>query len=293
MRFKNLLYYFYILDKQKMIYKFLSAVFLLALFSCTNSSSDYDKSLPVPKVNNIPAPASIMFKVDAVYPHDPAAFTQGLEFHKGKFYEGTGEWGTSNLRIVNIKTGKVEKDYLIPDSLIFGEGITVFNGKIYQLTWQNNKIFVYNLDDISHPVETLKWNRQGWGATNDGKNIIISDGSSNLYFVEPDENKKEMKINKILTVADNMGEVDSLNELELINGFIYANRWLTNDIVKIDTSNGHVVGKMNLTGLLHQYDPAAKTNSDAVLNGIAYDSTTKKLYITGKYWPRMFEMQLQ
>jgi len=275
-----------------MIYKLLLGICLLLVFSCHNSSTpDYDNSLPVAK--SIPPPAAIMFKVDAVYPHDPKAYTQGLEFYNGKLYEGTGEWGTSNLRITDIKTGKVEKDYLIPDSSVFGEGITIFHNKIYQLTWQNNKIFVYNLDNISHPIDTLSWNTQGWGATNDGTNIIISDGSSKLYFVQPDESKKNMKINKVLTVRNNIGEVDSLNELELINGYVYANRWLTNDIVKIDTSNGYVVGKIDLTGLLQQYDPGVKTNSDAVLNGIAYDSTTKKLYITGKYWPRMFEVTLQ
>jgi glutamine cyclotransferase len=275
-----------------MIHKFLLGVSLLFFISCNNTSSpDYDSSLPMSKVNNIPAPTPIMFKVEAVYPHDPNAFTQGLEFYKGKMYEGTGELGTSNLRIVNVKTGMVEKNFLIPDTSIFGEGITIFKNKIYQLTWQNNKIFVYNLDDISHPVDTLKWNRQGWGATNDGNNIIISDGSSKLYFVTPDLRKKEMKINKILTVADNRGEVDSLNELELINGYVYANRWLTNDIVKIDTANGNVVGDMNFTGLLQQYDPEVKVSGDAVLNGIAYDSTTKNIYITGKDWPKMFEMK--
>lgn len=280
--------------KLKMIQKIVAAALVLLLFSCNNSSSpDYDNSLPVPKINNIPAPANIMFKVDAVYPHDPKAFTQGLEFYKGKLYEGTGEWGTSNLRVVDIKTGTVEKNHLITDSLVFGEGITIFKNKIYQLTWTNNKIFVYNVDNFEKPVDTLKWSRQGWGATNDGKNIIISDGSSHLYFVQPDVNKKEMKINKILTVADNKGEVDSLNELELINGYIYANRWLTNNIVKIDTSNGYVVGEMNLSGLLNQYDPTADVNSDAVLNGIAYDSATNRLFITGKDWPRLFEMQLQ
>ncbi|HUZ61268.1 MAG TPA: glutaminyl-peptide cyclotransferase [Hanamia sp.] len=276
-----------------MIHKFLFGVSILFLISCNNSSSpNYDNSLPMPKVNNIPAPAPIMFKVEAVYPHDPGAFTQGLEFYKGKMYEGTGEYGTSNLRIVDIKTGKVEKDYLIPDSSIFGEGITIFKNKIYQLTWQSHKIFVYSLDDITHPISTLKWDREGWGATHDDKNIIISDGSSHLYFVQPDEKNKDMKIDKILTVANNMGEVDSLNELELIGGYIYANRWLTNDIVKIDTATGYVVGDMNLTGLLQQYDPNAKVNGDAVLNGIAYDSTTKNLYITGKDWPKMFEMKL-
>ncbi|MEO6706475.1 MAG: glutaminyl-peptide cyclotransferase [Ginsengibacter sp.] len=275
-----------------MIRQFALLVIILSLFSC-NDSPSYDSSLPVSQVNNIPPPVSLMFKVEAVYPHDPKAYTQGLEFHNGKLYEGTGEWGTSNLRIVDIKTGVVEKDFLIPDSSIFGEGITVYKNKIYQLTWQNNKIFVYDLKNIMQPVDTYKWSRQGWGATNDGKNIIISDGTSHLFFVEPDVDKKEMKINKVLTVTDNRGEVDSLNELELINGFVYANRWLTNDIVKIDTSNGYVVGKLNFTGLLNQYDPSAKISSDAVLNGIAYDSATNRLFITGKYWPKMFEIQLQ
>ena len=275
-----------------MIHKFLCGVSLLFLISCNNSSSpDYDNSLPRPKVNNIPAPSPIMFKVEAVYPHDPSAFTQGLEFYNGKMYEGTGEPGQSRLRITDIKTGKVEKNYLIPDSSVFGEGITIFKNKIYQLTWQSNKIFVYNLDDIMHPISTLKWNREGWGATHDDKNIIISDGTSHLYFVQPDEKNKDMKIDKILTVADNLGEVDSLNELELIDGYIYANRWLTNNIVKIDTATGYVVGNMNLTGLLQQYDPGVKVDGDAVLNGIAYDSTTKNLYITGKDWPKLFEMK--
>ena len=276
-----------------MIYRLLLIILLFGFFSCDNSSSpDIDTSLPMPAVNNIPAAVPIMFKIEGVYPHDPKAFTQGLEFYKGKLYEGTGEWGTSNLRIVDIKSGAIEKNYLIPDSSVFGEGITIFKNKIYQLTWQNNKIFVYNLNEISHPIDSLKWNRQGWGATNDGTHIIISDGTSKLYFVQPDENKKEMKINKILTIADDRGEVDSLNELELIDGFVYANRWLTNDIVKIDTSTGYVVGKMNLAGLLKQYDPSAKISEGAVLNGIAYDSSSKKIFITGKDWPKIFEIKL-
>jgi glutamine cyclotransferase len=151
---------------------------------------------------------------------------------------------------------------------------------------------VYNINDITKPIGTYNWSREGWGATNDGKQIIISDGSSKLFFVQPDEQKKEMKINKILTVMDNRGEVDSLNELELINGYVYANRWYTDEIVKIDTSNGHVVGTLNLAGLLQQYAPNAKIADGAVLNGIAYDSTTKKLFITGKDWPKLFEIKL-
>ena len=276
-----------------MFSKIIPAFFIcFFLVSCGDNSStpDYDSSLPV---NNIPPPSQIMYKVISVYPHDSGAFTQGLEYFGGKLYEGTGEYNRSSLRLVDLKTGKVEKSYLIPDKSIFGEGITIFKNKIYQLTWQSNKVYVYPLENFNRPVDSLKWNREGWGATNDGKNIIISDGSSNLFFVEPDEKNKNFKVNKILTVADNRGEVDSLNELELINGSIFANRWLTNEIVKIDTSTGYVTGTMNLSGLLRQYDPTAKFEDGAVLNGIAYDTATKKLYITGKDWPRLFEMQLQ
>ncbi|HEV2832630.1 MAG TPA: glutaminyl-peptide cyclotransferase [Hanamia sp.] len=276
-----------------MINKLLGALFFLLLFSCNNNaSSDYDKTLPMPKTYNIPAPSAIIFTVDAVHPHDPSAFTQGLEFFKGKLYEGTGELGKTRLRIVDIQSGIAEKDHKIPDESIFGEGVTILNNKLYQLTWQNKKIFVYNLNDITQPINTLNWSREGWGATNDGKNIIISDGTSQLFFTEPDENKKEMKINKILTVISNRGEVDSLNELELIDGYVYANRWLTDEIVKIDTANGHVVGVINLKGLLQQYAPGVSVNDGAVLNGIAYDSATKKIYITGKDWPKLFEIKL-
>lgn len=276
-----------------MINKLLPFALIVLLFSCHNNSSpDIDTSLPMSQSNNIPPPQPITFTVDSVYPHDPKAFTQGLQFYKGKLYEGTGEPKQSTLRIVDIKTGKPEKEYLIPDPNIFGEGITIFKNKIYQLTWQNHKIFVYNLNDIMHPIETYNWSLEGWGLTNDGNNLIISDGSSKLYYVQPDEKTKEMKTMKILTVADNTGELDSLNELEYINGYVFANRWYNNHIYKIDTSNGHAVGIMDLTGLLHQYDPNDQVGDEAVLNGIAYDSTSKKLYITGKDWPKLFEMRL-
>ncbi|MEO6819923.1 MAG: glutaminyl-peptide cyclotransferase [Ginsengibacter sp.] len=276
-----------------MINKLIIGSLLLVLISCNgNKEADTDNSLPMPVTYNIPAPNPLMFSVDGVYPHDPTAYTQGLEYFNGKLYEGTGELGKSRLRIVNAKTGIAEKDHLLEDKTIFGEGITIFKNKIYQLTWQNNKIFEYNLDDISKPINTFSWNREGWGATNDGTNIIISDGTSKLYFVQPDEAKKTMSIQKILTVIDNTGEVDSLNELELINGYVYANIWLTDNIVKIDTSNGHVTGILNLKGLIQQYAPGVQVSENAVLNGIAYDSTSKKLFITGKDWPKLFEVKL-
>ena len=279
-----------------MINKLAAFAFILILFSCNNNSTpDYDPTIPVSHPNNLLAPQPITFTVEAVYPHDSKAFTQGLQFYNGKLYEGTGnpkESTLSTLRIVDIKTGKPEKEYFIPDKNIFGEGITIFKNKIYQLTWVNHKIYVYNLNDIMHPVATYNWSSQGWGITNDGTNLIISDGSSKLYYVQPDEAKKEMKTIKILSVADNRGELDSLNELEYINGYVFANRWYNNHIIKIDTASGHAVGIMDLTGLLHQYDPNAQIGNEAVLNGIAYDSATKKLYITGKDWPKMFEIKL-
>lgn len=275
--------------------RFIVFIFALLLVSCDNNSgtdADYDKSLPIAQPNNIAAPTPLIFTVNSVFPHDPSSFTQGLEYYDGKMYEGTGELGKSRLRIVDYKTGVVEKDHLLQDKSIFGEGITIFNNKLYQLTWQNNIIFVYKLNDITTPVNTLKWPYEGWGATNDGKNIIISDGTSKLYFVQPDEEGHQMKIDKIITVMSNQGEVNLLNELEYINGYIFANIWHQNYIVKIDPENGHVVGIMNLTGLLKQYDPSAPFDPEAVLNGIAYDSTSKKMFITGKNWPKLFEIQL-
>jgi glutamine cyclotransferase len=288
----------YFCNQQKKLMNKTLLLFILSLllFAChNNSTEDYDSSLPVAQYNNLPAPVPITYTVEAVYPHDPKGFIQGLQFYDGKLYEGTGnpqQSTLSSLRIVDIKTGKPEKEYNIPDANIFGEGITIFNKKIYQLTWQNHKIYVYNLDDIMHPIDSLNWGLQGWGLTNDGNNLIISDGSSKLYYVQPDEVNKAMKTIKVLTVADNTGELDSLNELEYINGYVFANRWYNNHIYKIDTANGHVVGIIDFTGLLHQYDPNDQVGDEAVLNGIAYDSATKKLYITGKDWPRMFEIKL-
>jgi glutamine cyclotransferase len=267
-------------------------IFTIVLISVISACNSGDKPAEETTVNNLPAPQPITFSIDSVYHHDPDAFTQGLQYYNGKLYEGTGEYEESTLRIVDPTTGKVEKKYLIPDTTIFGEGITIFKDKIYQLTWQSHKIYVYNLNDITHPIKTLNWNYEGWGITNDGNNLIISDGTDKIYYVLPDEVNNTMKQLKIISVADNTGSVDSINELEFIDGYLYANRWQTDYILKIDTANGHVVGRMDLTGLLAQYGAKEMTAKTNVLNGIAYDSSTKKLYITGKNWPKMFEIHL-
>jgi glutamine cyclotransferase len=156
----------------------LAILLLFFIISCNNTNDDAVVDNTIITANNsLPAPQPVTFSVDAVHPHDTSAFTQGLEFYKGKLFESTGLANKSTLRIVDIKTGNPEKKSLIQDPDIFGEGITIFKDKIYQLTWENHKIFVYNVGDISHPVNTLKWKFQGWGITIDGQNLIISDGS--------------------------------------------------------------------------------------------------------------------
>jgi len=223
------------------------------------------------------------------YPHDTSAYTEGLQVYDGKFYEGTGMEGESKLQISDIKTGKVLDFRKYPDS-IFGEGIQVFKNKIYQLTWRNHIVYVYDIKNIKTPIKTFNWPYEGWGMTNNGTDLIISDGSSNLYFVNPDS----FKIKKTMPVAHEGDLVANLNELEYINGYIYANVWQTNDIVKIDPSNGNVLGKIALTDLKAQYfaNQVIPERTD-VLNGIAYDSSTKKMYITGKRWPMVFEIEVK
>jgi glutaminyl-peptide cyclotransferase len=223
------------------------------------------------------------------YPHDTSSFTQGLQFYNGKLYEGTGDYTNSALQIIDLKTGKIIKKHKIGKNATdstFGEGINIFNGKIYQLTWTSNIVYVYDLNNIDKPVTTFKWPYEGWGITNNGTNLILSDGSANLYFV----NANDFSIKSRITVNEDGSPIDSINELEYIDGFIYANVWQSEFIIKIDPATGNVVGKMDLPGLLQKYASKEITENTDVLNGIAYDSTTKKMYITGKRWPRLFEV---
>lgn len=261
---------------------------VIVLFACHNNDTTSDNSSTTVPLQGIAAPQPITFTIDSIYPHDPKAFTQGLEFYNGKLYEGTGLQNETDLRIVDFKTGKVEKNHHIADTSIFGEGITIFNNKIYQLTWTSHKVFVYDIKNFDQPIKTLPWSSEGWGLTHDDHRLIVSDGSSNLYFVSPED----FHTLKTISVADNNGPVDNLNELELINGSVFANKWQTDEIYKIDTTNGHVTGKMNLTGLLAQYAAKDINNDTNVLNGIAYDSSRKTLFITGKKWPKLFAMHL-
>jgi len=276
--------------------KYLFIVLSVTIFSCHNGNNKtQDDNETTIKSIGIDPPKNISYSIISVYPHDTSSYTQGLEIYDGKFYEGSGNYEKSSVRIVDIKTGKVEHKHLmgtsssLGDNSIFGEGITIFKDKLYQLTWQSHIVYVYDVNNIDKPIKTFNWSSEGWGLTHNATDLIISDGiTSNIYFVDPET----FKIKSTLEVTDNLGPVDNINELEYIDGFIYANIYLKDYIVKIDPANGHVVGKMSLPGIIQQYAPNYKLNEGECLNGIAWDSTSKKMYITGKDWPKLFEITL-
>lgn len=231
---------------------------------------------------------NISYSVAATYPHDTASFTQGLAFYKGQLYEGTGNLGKSKLMQVNLEDGKPARVQDLPANL-FGEGVTVLNDTVYQLTWQNKVVLVYTAKDMKK-VKEFPLNTEGWGITNDGKNLVVSDGSSNLYFYETGT----FRLLRTQGVTMDQMPLNFLNELEFINGYIYANRWQTPYIMKIDPNSGIVEGQLDFTELVSRVQakiPGHDTGTEATLNGIAYNDSTKKIYITGKLWPEMYEVQ--
>lgn len=261
---------------------------ILFIASCDNSSKSNEPEEISHAANGIPAPVNIPFSISAIYPHDTSAYTQGLEIYNGKFYEGTGDYINSSIRIAEIKTGKVVQKHLMGTTEIFGEGITIFKDKIYQLTWKNHLINVYDIKNINQPIKTFNWPYEGWGITHNDTELIISDGTANLYFVKPED----CSIKTTKQITDNIGPIKSINELELIDGYIFANIYGSDYIIKIDPSNGHVIGNINFPGLIKQYAKGYQPDEEEVLNGIAWDSANKKIYITGKRWPKIFEMTI-
>ena len=228
-------------------------------------------------------PKYYSYQVIREYPHDPEAFTQGLVYDQGSVYEGTGLYGKSSLRRVDLSTGWIERLYQ-HEKEIFAEGVVVLKDKIFQLTWQNNLIFVFNKNDFSL-LRTWHYTRQGWGVTQDGKNLIVSDGSASLYFLNP----ATMEERRIITVHDHTGPVTSLNELEYVKGRIYANIYQQDRIAIIDPDHGGVSGYLDLRGLSGQVN---KDHSTGVLNGIMYDAEADRLFVTGKLWPSIFEIRI-
>jgi glutamine cyclotransferase len=224
------------------------------------------------------------YNVVHTYPHDRNAFTQGLVFYQGFLYEGTGLEGHSNIRKVELETGKVLQERALPPDF-FGEGIVILNGKLYEITWQNKLAMVYDLTTFNL-LQRFTYDTEGWGLTTDGKRLIMSDGTSTLRFRSPETFAETGKVQ----VADSGRPVEQLNELEWVNGEIYANVWNTKRIVRISPKDGHVLGWIDLSGLLKPEDRQDDTD---VLNGIAYDATGKRLFVTGKKWPKLFEIVLK
>jgi len=216
------------------------------------------------------------------YPHDPGAFTQGLVYHDGVLYEGTGLYGGSSIRTVELETGEILRKVDLPRSL-FGEGIAILDDKVYQVTWREHTGFAYDLE--LNVESTFSVPNQGWGLTENGTHLILSDGTSTLSFIDP----LTMKIVEAVTVAYEGDEVKLINELEYIEGKVYANIWLTDNIAIIEPSTGDVVSWIDLEGLQSELDT---TKGIDVLNGIAFDRETGKIYVTGKKWPNLFEIQL-
>ncbi|MGH9752589.1 MAG: glutaminyl-peptide cyclotransferase [Blastocatellia bacterium] len=224
------------------------------------------------------------YEVIKAYPHDKKAFTQGLVFHQGVLYESTGLEGSSSLRRVELETGKVLKKIDVP-AQFFAEGLALFNGHLYQLTWQTQQGFVYDLDSFEK-LREFSYAGEGWGLTRDANSLIMSDGSSRLRFLDP----HTFDVQRMITVQDGRRDVAQLNELEYIKGEIYANVWQTNRIARIDPQSGRVSAWIDLSGLLPS---EARLDPDAVLNGIAYDETSDRLFVTGKRWPKLFEIKLK
>lgn len=258
----------------------MNKILFIAALACFMACKNEDAEPGKPDPN---APKLMSYSIINTYPHDTSSYTQGLVIYKGDMYEGTGLEGKSKLLKVDLKTGKASQSINL-EAKYFGEGVTILNDTVYQLTWQNKIVFVYTVKDFKK-VKEYKINTEGWGLTNDGKNLIISTGGSDLFYYEP----STFKLLKTQTVIESGTPTFNLNELEYIDGFVYANQYDFPYIFKIDPATGLIVAKADLTTMwdrIKAIDPHAE-----VPNGIAYDPATKKIYITGKKWPELYEVQ--
>ncbi|MHA6768692.1 glutaminyl-peptide cyclotransferase [Sphingobium ummariense] len=230
-----------------------------------------------------PARADTPWKLVAAYPHDPAAFTEGLFYLDGVLYESTGLEGQSEIRKVALKTGEILQRRVI-DPPYFGEGIVNWGERIVSLTWRHRLGFVWKLSDFT-PLSDFRYEGEGWGLTQDGHSLIMSDGSAQLRFLDPDTLAEQRRI----TVTWNGRAVDRLNELEWVRGEVWANIWYDTHIARIDPATGAVIDWIDVAPLLKQ---AGVSDSEAVANGIAYDAKSDRVFVTGKNWPRLFEIKV-
>lgn len=224
------------------------------------------------------------YEVVHAYPHDARSFTQGLVYDAGKLLESQGQYGESSLRLVELETGVVKKRLAI-DPRYFAEGLAVLKGLVYQLTWKEQTGFVYTLDDL-RPVGSFRYEGEGWGLTTDGTSLILSDGTDKLRFVEP----QKFTVTKTLPVREKGLVQHELNELEWVEGEIWANVWHTERIARIDPKTGEIVRWLDLTGLSPRVE---HPDAESVLNGIAYDAAKKRLFVTGKRWPKLYEIKVK
>lgn len=243
------------------------------------------RTLPLMVLSDIIPPVK-GYRILKEYPHSTKFFTQGLEYHDGFLYEGTGENGSSGLYKINPFTGNPVKSVML-DEKYFGEGITILNNKIYQLTYKDKVGFIYRLSDFAL-IDSFKFaSPEGWGLTNDGKNLIMSNGTNLLSWIDTEN----FNVVKTLQVADNKTIINNLNELEYFDGKILANLWTTNTLAEIDTETGKILSYIDLNGILSVMYQDQDERID-VMNGIAYDHSTGKLFVTGKLWPKLYEIEI-
>ncbi|UFH54153.1 glutaminyl-peptide cyclotransferase [Spirosoma sp. KNUC1025] len=257
---------------------------LLLIESCDNATKKSERS------SSSVATPIISYSVKRTLPHDTLSFTEGLLVHKGQLFESTGSpdellQARSLFGTVDTTTGKIDPKVELDRRKYFGEGIVILNGKLYQLTYKNKVGFIYDANTYRKIGQFDYKNPEGWGLTTDGRYLIMSDGTSTLTYLSADS----LRPVKVLKVSENGAAVDKLNELEFIGGHIYANIWSTNTLIKIDTSRGDVVGRMDLSSL--QSDAQTKYAKSLEMNGIAYDTRNNKVYVTGKMWPSIYEIE--
>ena len=255
----------------------------LIFSSCNNDDEGSENDSPVQAQNNVSAVKNIPYNIIAQYPHDTASYTQGLEFYNGKLYEGGGDYVNSVLQFGDVITGKIEKKNKMGSDKIFGEGITILNGKPYQLTWQEKTGFIYDAKTLKlEKTFTYDKEIEGWGMTNDGKYIYRSDGTEKIWKMDPGTQKLVDYIN----VYSGTAKIKAINELELINGKFYVNVWQKDAIAVVNPNSGAVEGILDMSGLRKFMN----VTTDDVLNGIAYNPKTKTIFVTGKNWNKMFEI---
>jgi glutamine cyclotransferase len=268
------------------MHRLLKIIVLIGIsVGCTNNSHSSKKS-----INSSHTIESINFKVIKTYPHDTESFTEGFLFYNNQLFESTGSpeefpKTRSVFGIVDLNTGKIDIKVELDRNSYFGEGIVIFEGKIFQLTYKNQTGFIYDSKSYKK-IGSFKYsNKEGWGLTSDGKNIIMSDGTNIITYLDPDS----LKVIKTLNVTFNGSSALYMNELEFIDGYLYANIWTTNNIAKIDPKTGIIVGIIDLSSLFYEarkYYPMSEAT-----NGIAYDSSKDRIFVTGKFWPTIYQIK--